>query len=83
MYTTAESDKIEISEGLVKAAMDCHLRPHQKLKNNKKCLVCEVSIQMRKYESILFDMTKSSEEDLSNRGSWKPTSEELILKGAH
>ncbi|KAF5299240.1 hypothetical protein FQA39_LY02413 [Lamprigera yunnana] len=89
MYTCdPENDYVfEITERLVYEAMDCHLRPESDKKNkkSKKCLVCNVSKQMRKYESVIFDMTKSNEDDvdISNKGSWKPSSEELSLKALY
>ncbi|KAF2879520.1 hypothetical protein ILUMI_26652 [Ignelater luminosus] len=84
-YTTDDKNII-ISAGLVQAAVDCHLRPQERNTEESKCLVCKVSVQMREYEAKLFDMTKTNNiEDISNKGSWKPTSEELIFKdtGSH
>ncbi|KAF5302451.1 hypothetical protein FQR65_LT08541 [Abscondita terminalis] len=90
MYNYHEEDgngKFEVNETLVYEAMECHLRPENEKKNKKKkkCLVCIVSVQMRKYESVLFGMSKQSQEDndISNKGSWKPTCEELILKALY
>uniref|UniRef100_A0A1Y1LAC0 RING-type domain-containing protein n=3 Tax=Photinus pyralis TaxID=7054 RepID=A0A1Y1LAC0_PHOPY len=81
MYSSEDGKKIEIDENLIFDAMECHLRPEKKSKKVKKCLVCRVSVQMRNYESVLFDMeSKSAKADISNKGSWKPSPQELILR---
>ncbi|KAK4881219.1 hypothetical protein RN001_004538 [Aquatica leii] len=90
MYVYDEEDdnsRFAINEGIVYEAMECHLRPEKekKTKKNKTCLVCSISVQMRKYESVLFEMSKQSEDDndISNKGSWKPSPQELVLKALY
>lgn len=84
-YSDENSGKILISDKIIEAAVDCHLRPQKGVPKSKKCIVCTVSEVMRSYEAKLFNMmsAKKSEasEDISNKGSWKPTTEELILQG--
>lgn len=74
--------KMLISHKSVEEARDCHLRSPRK-RYVKKCSVCEANDCLKCYELKLFAMNKRTEhfEDMSLQGSWKPTSEELILKG--
>lgn len=81
-----DSGKLIISDSLVNSAMACHLRPEKNTKIKKKCKVCQVNDALKQYESRLFNTKQRKNEDddtnaISNKGSWKPTPEELVLKG--
>lgn len=81
------SRKITISDGLVNSAMACHLRP-EKHSKVQKCKLCRVNDLLTKYESRIFNTTQRKNDDVevttvSNKGNWKPTPEELVLKGRH
>ncbi|XP_044258765.1 E3 ubiquitin-protein ligase SHPRH [Tribolium madens] len=84
LYTHCPDDefKIIISQELVQKATDCHLRPQKKSKSKKKCPVCVANDHLKAYELKLFAMSKRTQnfEDMSLKGSWKPTPEELIFK---
>lgn len=83
-----DSGKLSISDGLVSSAMACHLRPEKRSKANRKCKLCSVNDTLMKYESRIFNTTQRKNDDvevttISNKGNWKPTPEELVLKGRH
>ncbi|XP_008201431.1 E3 ubiquitin-protein ligase SHPRH isoform X2 [Tribolium castaneum] len=84
LYTHCPDDefKIIIAQELVQKATDCHLRPQKKSKSRKKCPVCVANDHLKAYELKLFAMSKRTETfvDMSLKGSWKPTPEELIFK---
>lgn len=74
-----ENDKLVISQKMVQIATDCHLRPQKKNKK-KSCPICVSNEDLQLYESKLFSTAKR-EDEKSNKGSWKPTAEELYLRG--
>lgn len=83
-----DSGKLTISDGLVNSAMACHLRPEKRSKVKNKCKLCMVNDLLMKYESRIFNTTQRKNDDaevttVSNKGDWKPTLEELVLKGRH
>ncbi|XP_074033441.1 E3 ubiquitin-protein ligase SHPRH isoform X2 [Leptinotarsa decemlineata] len=81
-YVPEGIHKIIIKDKVVIKAMNCHLRPQKKSKQAAKCLVCEANVQLKMYEGKLFSMTHREKnfEDMSLKGSWKSTLEELIMK---
>lgn len=86
LYTKTENGDLIISREVVEAATDCHLRPPQKKgksaqASSKKCLVCVANDNLNLYECRLFSSVKKDKEGESNTCAWKPSSEELILKG--
>ncbi|XP_018318562.1 E3 ubiquitin-protein ligase SHPRH [Agrilus planipennis] len=84
MYTySKENNKLTLAQGLVEYAAGCHLKSQKKSgkrESKSKCLVCDVDSKMRDYESKLFNTTKLDDPDKSNKGNWKPTVFELVLK---
>lgn len=82
-YLPEENFKISVDKALVQEVTDCHLRPDKKAKKKIKCQLCHTNDYLKEYEFKLFAMQKRTEtfEEMSLKGSWKPTSEELILKG--
>lgn len=87
LYTKTENGDLIVSKVIVEAAMDCHLRPPQKKSKTsatttaKKCLVCAANDNLNLYECKLFSNVKKDKEGTSNTCAWKPSSQELILKG--
>lgn len=86
LYTKSENGDLIVSKNIVEAATDCHLRPPQKKgksapSNTKKCLICAANDNLNLYECKLFSSVKKDKEGASNTCAWKPSSEELILKG--
>ncbi|RZC37273.1 E3 ubiquitin-protein ligase SHPRH [Asbolus verrucosus] len=84
LYTHCPDDefKIVIAQELVQTATDCHLRPQKKARSKKKCPMCVANDHLKSYELKLFSMTKRTKhfEEMSLKGSWKPTTEELTFK---
>ncbi|KAJ3664999.1 hypothetical protein Zmor_000523 [Zophobas morio] len=85
LYTHCPEDEFQIivSDELVQKATDCHLRPQKKSKSSKKkCPVCVANDHLKAYEFELFFMGKRTTnfEDMSLKGSWKPTPQELIFR---
>jgi E3 ubiquitin-protein ligase SHPRH len=84
LYTHCPQDEFQIviAQELVEKATDCHLRPQKKSKSKKKCEVCVANDHLKSYEFKLFSMSKRTAnfEEMSLKGSWKPTTEELIFK---
>ncbi|KAL3277364.1 hypothetical protein HHI36_012714 [Cryptolaemus montrouzieri] len=75
--------KIIVEQKVVELATDCHLRPEQKTSGKKfKCPLCKANDNLKNYECQLFNMTKRTVtyEEMSLQGSWKATSQELILR---
>lgn len=70
-----------VTKEIVEKAVDCHLRPQKKNKNKKKCPVCIANEILKQYEYKLFSMVKRDNDDMSNLGAWKPSREEIALKG--
>lgn len=76
------SSKILIKESVVHMATDCHLRPNKNIKNKKICPVCISNKHLKHYEGTLFDMIQRTKnfEEMSLKGSWKPTIQELTFR---
>lgn len=83
LYEISPSCRILIKDHVVQKATNCHLRPNKKDKSRKNCLVCVSNNHLKKYEGTLFNMTNRTENftEMSLQGSWKPTFQELILRG--
>lgn len=83
---SCENDsKLFVTKGIVEKATDCHLRPQKKNKNKTKCPVCVANDNLKQYEHKLFFTVKRDRDDIdmSNLGAWKPSPEELALKGLY
>ncbi|KAK9884497.1 hypothetical protein WA026_007338 [Henosepilachna vigintioctopunctata] len=85
LFTYKENDryKIIVNQELVQFGTDCHLRREKGATGKKKkCPLCTTNDFLKLYESKLFNMAKRgiTFEEMSLQGSWKPTSQELILK---
>ncbi|XP_044756394.1 E3 ubiquitin-protein ligase SHPRH [Coccinella septempunctata] len=89
LFTCKENEeyKIIIDHIIVRKATDCHLRPDEMDigRRRKKCPLCSAEDFLKKYEFKIFQMTKRTVtfEDMSLQGSWKLTSQEIILKTLH
>lgn len=89
LYELSEGDGgvVNIAEDLVQSATDCHLRSQKKSKAAKKlCNLCKASKELQKYECKIFSMEgrrEDEDKDISTKGSWKMTFEEVILKVLH
>lgn len=81
----ANDSKITISKKLVMKAMDCHLRPQKNSKKSDVCPICIANRKLKAYEGKLFSIRDRGKlfEEMSLRGSWKPTKEELIFKSEY
>lgn len=81
LFEMTEGDsKMVIPDEIIEAATDCHLRQQNKPKRKTKCPVCNVNFLLKQYESKIFSTTQQ-DDDISNTGSWKPSSEEFMLRG--
>lgn len=83
LYELSSNDNILIKAHVVEKATNCHLRPSKKDKMKNTCLVCISNSHLKKYEGTLFNMSHRTKtfEEMSLKGSWKPTFQELTLKG--
>lgn len=83
LYSMSETEgKLTIPPDVVQLATDCHLRPTKdKKENKKKCPVCITNEELRHYECKLFSMEKKNDESqVLVTGSWKPCTEEYVLR---
>lgn len=83
LYTISPNSNILIKDHVVEKATSCHLRPSKKDKIKNNCSVCISNSHLKKYEGTLFNMSHRTKnfEEMSLQGSWKPTFQELTLKG--
>lgn len=71
-----------INDEIIESATDCHLRPNKSTKTKPKtCLCCSLISNLKKYETILFQMISKKNEKQSNEGNWLPCFEENLLRG--
>lgn len=83
LYEISSNSQIVIKANVIEDATNCHLRPTKKDKSRKTgCCVCISNKHLKMYEGTLFSMTQRTKnfEEMSLKGSWKPTFQELTFK---